>query len=69
MIAIVGIDYDEFDVTSYRGCTLSLGEGSKFTYFTGDVNNDLDIVYLLANMLSRRVCNLSSVDHFYMDMD
>ena len=67
-IPIIGIDYDDPDVSTYRGCTLSMGDG-ELILDSGRPEHDYWAISHLARTLSPVdfvMCS-SSVDHFAYD--
>lgn len=67
--ALLGVDYDEFDVDSFRGLRLSYDDQEE-SFASGDPVADFEAVTATLAALESRgyvVMHLSSVDHFITD--
>lgn len=66
-IAILGVDYKDFQPETYNGVTVDF-DGSGFHKFnTGDFNVDYEDASELANEKANKVFHSSSVDDFIAD--
>jgi hypothetical protein len=66
-LPILSVHYDEFDIATYAGCSVSVGE-HEFTVDTGNPAADYLAVSVIAHVIAGEwvMCS-SSVDHFIQD--
>jgi len=72
--AFINVDYDEFNVKTYRGIEITImknldkNDDEKKVFFTGNFDQDLDdAINWATNLNCEHILCSSSVDHFYMD--
>lgn len=66
---MIHIDYEEFKTETYNGVQV-FDENRKITLFnTGDYEKDYNDAVDFATKRSKEVICMSSVDHFFMDLN
>jgi len=74
---LLSIDYDDFNVKSYRGVVISDGNNDKIIELvrvnTGDIKLDEEVaIDKLFDVINEEECDIhymSSYDHYFMDFD